>query len=178
MLTPIKKPRLPRPAGLGERIQQAGQQDPLRHRAGHRQLQDLADHAHRLPPAAGNIRRNHLNSHRATLLHVAVNNPHCPRNRGWERRQRRLGRCRDDHPPGHPSPTTNIHPRGQDHDDQASPSPARRRQRPASSEWLTSPTCAVSSRVPSRPVGKMPVPALTGTGVRLKVSVRNGFSLS
>ena len=54
----------------------------------------------------------------------------CPRNRGRERRQRRLGRCRDDHSPGphhhdkHPS-------RGQDHDSQAFPSPAGRwRRRP------------------------------------------------
>jgi hypothetical protein len=76
MITPHQEARLPRSPGLGERIQQAGQQDPLCHRAGHRQFQDLADHAHRLSLADRNIRHDHLNSsNRLALLLGQLNNP-------------------------------------------------------------------------------------------------------
>jgi hypothetical protein len=36
----------------------------------------LADNAHRLPPTAGNVLRNHLSSSRPALLLNRLNNPH------------------------------------------------------------------------------------------------------
>ena len=51
---------------------------PLRHRAGHCELQNLADHAHPLPPTPSNIPRNHLSRSRHALLRSRLNNPQCP----------------------------------------------------------------------------------------------------
>ena len=42
-----------------------------------RELQDLADHAYRLSPAAGNILRNHLSRGRPAFLRNRLNNPLC-----------------------------------------------------------------------------------------------------
>ncbi len=50
------------------------------HRTGRRQLQDLADHAHRLPPPTGNIPRNHLSRSSPALLCNCLNNPQCSGN--------------------------------------------------------------------------------------------------
>jgi hypothetical protein len=54
--------------GLAKRIQQGGQQVPLRHRAGHRALQDPANHAHRLPATDRDLSGNYLGGHRSALL--------------------------------------------------------------------------------------------------------------
>jgi hypothetical protein len=50
--------------------------NPLRHRAGHRQRQDLAHHAHRLSKAHRYIRYDHLSRGRPALLQDRLNNPH------------------------------------------------------------------------------------------------------
>ena len=48
---------------------------PELYSAGHCELQNLADHAHRLPPSPGNIPRNHLSRSRPALLRNRLNNP-------------------------------------------------------------------------------------------------------
>jgi hypothetical protein len=74
MITPIKKP-IHRDLLDWERIQHADQQGPLHHRTDHRQLQNVAHHAHRLPPTARHLRRNHFSGNRSTLLRSRVNKP-------------------------------------------------------------------------------------------------------
>jgi hypothetical protein len=71
MLTPIKN-SLTGPARLGERVQQADQQDPLRRRTGHRELQDLENHAYRLSTPPGHVHPDHLNCHCTTLLQTGL----------------------------------------------------------------------------------------------------------
>ena len=58
MITPFKKTRSGELLDLAEGVQHAGQQASLRDRAGHRELQDLADHLHRLPAADRNVPGN------------------------------------------------------------------------------------------------------------------------
>ena len=70
MITPIKKPIYRDLLDWEEDIQYTDQQDPLHHRANHRELQDLAHHAHRLPPSARHLRHNNLSRRRPTFLHV------------------------------------------------------------------------------------------------------------
>jgi len=71
VLTPIKQP--PHRNLLDwETVQQTNQQNPLRHRTSHRELQDLENHAHRLSAPSGHVRPNHLNRHRTTLLQTGL----------------------------------------------------------------------------------------------------------
>jgi DDE superfamily endonuclease len=77
MITPNQEARPSQSSGLGERIQQGGQQDSLRHRADDRQLQDLANHAHRLSPPDRNIHYDYLNRNRLALLRGHLNKPQC-----------------------------------------------------------------------------------------------------
>jgi hypothetical protein len=76
MITPIKKPAH-RELLDWEIVQYADQQNSLRHRTDNRQLQDLENHAHRLPSPHCNIRDDHLNRNRLALLHDRLNNPPC-----------------------------------------------------------------------------------------------------
>jgi hypothetical protein len=55
----------------------ASQQDPLRQRTDHRELQDLADHAYRLPATTRNVHHDDRGRRRSTLLSHRVNNAHC-----------------------------------------------------------------------------------------------------
>src|SRR6266511_1853775 len=65
---PDQETRTPRVVRLGEGLQHPGQQDSLRHRANHRQLEDVENPAYRLPPTPGKLHRNHIYGRRLTLL--------------------------------------------------------------------------------------------------------------
>ena len=85
MITPFKKPA-DRDLLDWENEFNTQIKDPMGHRTGHRQLQDLANSAHRLPPTGRNIRHDHLNRRGPALLRNSVNNPPGVRDQHRDRR--------------------------------------------------------------------------------------------